>query len=158
MKAIPWKNKYALFTLIFLIGLGISLIITFTNPALICGEEKGCDLVLQSKYSSTLVIKNSIYGIPLFALMSIITIMQLYSPSKAKRKIISLAIKGGALVALYFIYLQIFIIKAFCQYCLVIDISLLIALAISAITHRDLLTLSNPKRPEEPHKSHILSS
>ena len=51
MKAIPWKNKYALFTLIFLIGLGISLIITFTNPALICGEEKGCDLVLQSKYN-----------------------------------------------------------------------------------------------------------
>ena len=75
-------------------------------------------------------IKNSIYGVIAFLVLSIAASLQLINPNKKRESFINLSIVIGSIIALYFIYLQIFTIKYFCKYCLVIDTGMLISLAI----------------------------
>ena|SRR3989338_4805678 len=122
------KLKYYLLIFLFLISLTSSLILTFKETPPIC--EGGCDLVQTSKYAETLGIKNSIFGIFAFAILLVMTYLETKKPSRKKRSIIRLGIIIGAVIALYFLYLQLFILKSFCTYCLVVDISLVLSLII----------------------------
>jgi len=123
------KLKYYLLIFLFLISLTSSLILTFKQSPPIC--EGGCDLVQTSQYAYTLGLKNSIVGIFAFALLLITSYLEIINPSKKKRTIIHVGILIGAAIALYFLYLQIFVLKSLCAYCLVVDISMIIALAIA---------------------------
>ena len=53
--------------------------------------------------------------------------MEIIKPTQIKRLLIDSGAIIGFLIALYFIYLQIFIIKAFCKFCLIIDFGMIIA-------------------------------
>jgi len=120
--------KYKIFLLIFFLSL-ISSVILFSNSVTgICDPGKGCDIVNSSVYGSTLGIKNSLYGIFIFSFMIILTFFHMNRPNNHTRRIIHAAVILGSAVALYFLYLQFFIIRVFCTYCLVIDFGLLIAL------------------------------
>jgi len=123
------KKKYYLLIFLFLISLISSLILTLKPTPPIC--EDGCDLVQTSQYAYTLGLKNSIIGIFAFTTLLITTYLETKNPSKKKRMIIHSGILIGATIALYFLYLQIFILKSFCTYCLVVDISLILSLAIA---------------------------
>ena len=50
--------------------------------------------------------------------------------SKNLEKIINLSIILGSIMALWFIYLQKFVLEAWCRYCLVVDVAMFIALAV----------------------------
>lgn len=120
--------KYKIFLLIFVLSL-ISSIILFSNSLTgICDPGKGCDVVNSSAYGSTLGIKNSLYGIFIFSFMIILTFFHMNKPNRHTKRIIHTAVILGSVIALYFLYLQFFIIRAFCSFCLVIDFGLLIAL------------------------------
>jgi uncharacterized membrane protein len=120
--------KYKIFLLIFFIGLISSIIITSNSLTGVCKIGGGCDTVNNSSYGSTLGIKNSIYGIFIFSLMISLTLLHIKSPSQHTRRVIHGAVILGSLVAIYFLYLQFFVIRTFCTYCLVIDFSLIISL------------------------------
>lgn len=122
--------KYQIILFIFIIGLISSLLISFTPSPTICNPGEGCDTVLTSPYAYTLGIKNSYYGIAIFTLLSFVTLFHIQKPNKKTKYLIHLSMIIGSLIALYFIYLQYFVIKAYCKYCLVVDISLLIGLII----------------------------
>lgn len=120
--------KYKILTFIFLIGLIASILLTMNQSTGICDPGKGCDVVNGSSYGSTLGIKNSVFGIFIFAFILGISLLHLRRPNQHTRRIIHLAVILGSIVAIYLLYLQLFVIKAFCEYCLIIDISMVIGL------------------------------
>ena len=120
--------KYKIFLLIFVIGLISSIVITSNSTTGICQPGNGCDTVTSSSYGSTFGIKNSNYGIFVFSFMILLTLFHINKPNKHTRRIIHSMIMISSLVAIYFLYLQIFVIKAYCTYCLIVDVALLIGL------------------------------
>lgn len=127
------KYKYKIFLTFFIISLAISLLLTFANQNQLCSNS-GCDVVLNSKYSYFLGIKNSIYGIIAFAIASILTFLQIKKPDKNKEKLIKYGIILSSAISLYFIYLQQFILNAYCKYCLTVDTISIISLIILILT------------------------
>ena len=120
--------KYKIFLLVFFIGLVSSLVIFSNSSTGVCTIGGGCDTVNNSSYGSTFGIKNSVYGIFIFSFMIIITLLHMKRPNKHTRTMIHWAGILGSLIAVYFLYLQIFVIRVFCNFCLIIDFGLLIAL------------------------------
>lgn len=121
-----WKYK-VIFGL-FLASLISSIILSIKPASEICDVNSGCEIVYYSAYNSFLGIQNSYYGFVIFALLSLLTFSYFINPTQIKKAIINLAILVGGLIALYFLYIQTFILKAFCQYCLVVDLSAVINL------------------------------
>ena len=123
------KNKTLL--IIFIICLIASAILSFIPPEIACGgENTGCYAVQDSGYEQTIGIKNCYFGLIAFGIITILTIMHIKNPKKYTKKLITSGLLIGSIFAIYFIYLQVFIIKACCQYCMVVDIGTLLALII----------------------------
>jgi len=122
-------KKDHIFFAIFLISLLSSLILTMDNPAF-CEAGEGCDKVQNSEYAYTFGLKNNVYGVVVFSFLAILTVLNLMKPSKDKTNIISIGMILGGLVAIYFLYLQEFVIGSFCKYCMIMDISLIIGLIV----------------------------
>jgi len=120
--------KYKIFLLVFVIGL-ISSVVLYSNSLTgICDPGKGCDVVNSSVYGKTFGISNSLYGIFIFSFMIILTFFHMRKPNNHTRRAIHIAIILGSAIAIYFLYLQLFIIKAICNFCLLVDVSLLVSL------------------------------
>ena len=121
--------KYKILLLIFLISLTSSIILLSTNHgnSNFCNPNGGCSSVQNSKYAYLFGISNSIYGIILFSFLSIITFMEIIKPTQIKRLLIDSGAIIGFFIAIYFIFLQIFVLKAFCKYCLIIDFGMILA-------------------------------
>jgi uncharacterized membrane protein len=126
------KHKYKIFWVIFSLSLVVSAILATQSTPPIC--KGGCDSVTTSKYAYLFGIKTSIYGVFIFLFLSVLTYLHIRNPSRNKKIIINLGIIFGSLVALYFVYLQHFVLKSYCKYCLVIDISLIISLIVLLIS------------------------
>ncbi len=126
------QKKYQILLVLVIISLIGSLALSFSPVADTCGidEAEGCDVVKNSMYNYSWGIKNSYFGVAISLLLSLLIYAQIKNPGKTKRNIIHLAVIAGAIVALYFIYLQQFVIGSWCTYCLIVDISLLLSLII----------------------------
>ncbi len=120
--------KYKIFLLIFVIGLVSSIVITSNSTTGVCRSGNGCDTVTTSEYGSTFGIANSVYGIFIFPFLILLTLFHIGKPHRHTRRILHLAIILGSAVAVYFLYLQIFVLNAFCKFCILIDIALLVGL------------------------------
>lgn len=126
------RDKFLL--VIFTVCLITSGLLTFVPIEDLCGDEfSGCSIVQNSKYKETLGINNSYSGIAISLLLIIIIISNTHNPKRFKRYALNSLVTVFAAAAAYFIYLQLFVIKAICQYCMVIDIGGITALAIIII-------------------------
>lgn len=132
--------KYKLLLIIFIISLISSIILlSISNGnSNSCEPDNGCSSVQNSKYAYLFGISNSIYGVFLFAFLSLITFMEIIKPTQIKRLLIDSGAIIGFFIALYFIFLQIFVIKAFCKFCLVIDGGMIIAFILIAAKEKSL--------------------
>lgn len=124
------KKKYISLTIFIVIAIIFSALLTFSNIPEICGIDNGCNKVQISEYSSILGIKNSLIGMIAFAAIGIIIYSHIKHPKQYKKRLIQLGIIGGSMIALYFLYLQFFVLEAICKYCMVVDIATLISLGI----------------------------
>jgi uncharacterized membrane protein len=96
----------------------------------------GCQIVQTSKYSSTFGIDNPIYGMIGFTLMIILTILSIYSIKSTSKLVKFEYIKymllfGGimaSIIAVWFLYIQAFILHKYCIFCVIVDILSLIML------------------------------
>ncbi|MEK6928984.1 MAG: vitamin K epoxide reductase family protein [Nanoarchaeota archaeon] len=124
--------KYKILLTLFSLCLISSLILSFPSQTnnFLCSEEFGCGKVQNSPYSYTLNVKNSNYGIIIFALLIILTLSHIKNPTIDKKRIIHISIIIGFFIAIYFLFLQEFVIKAYCTYCLIVDVSLIISMVI----------------------------
>lgn len=125
--------KYKLILFIFLLSLTSSILLSFVPLSILCTPFEGCNAVQTSSYAQTLGIHNSDIGIVIFVLMILVTISYIRKPSKQKKLLIHAGVFIGTFVSLYFIYLQKFVIHAWCKYCLVVDIGMLVAFVIMNI-------------------------
>ncbi len=125
------KQKYIVLLIIFIICLIASAILSFIPPEEACGgNDTGCNIVNESPYAETIGIKNCYFGLIVFSVLIIFTIGHILKPKKYKKQLILIGLIIGSVFAVYFIYLQLIIIKACCPYCMVVDIGTLLGLAI----------------------------
>ncbi|GIW66646.1 MAG: hypothetical protein KatS3mg095_0544 [Candidatus Parcubacteria bacterium] len=112
--------------LIFILGL-LGFLVSFylfyiglKNNSLICLPNSSCDFVLKSEYSKFFGLPVALWGVFYFCA---ILILNFFEKFKFLLKIIS---PLGFIFAFYLIYLQFFILKSVCVYCLTVDISAII--------------------------------
>lgn len=109
-----------------------------TGSALACSISglaalSGCNQVAQSAYSQFLGVPLALYGVGFYAVLFVIAAVLFASPIRLLyRAAIALGVIGF-LLSLYFVFLQVFVIKALCIYCLA---SMVIALLIFFVTLR----------------------
>ena len=123
------KNiRYHVILALLIISLISSIMLSSSPISLICNISSGCETVHYSDYNYTFGIQNSHYGVVIFSLLVLLLFSYLINPTQNKKALINLAIIGGSLVALYFLYIQHFVIEAYCRYCLIVDASVIICL------------------------------
>ena len=125
-----YKQKYIILMIIFILCFIASAILSFIPPEEACGgTDTGCYIVNTSEYEKTIGIKNSYFGLIAFSVLIILTLYYILKPKKYKKQLILIGLIIGSIFAAYFIYLQVIVIKAYCEYCMVVDIGTLLGLA-----------------------------
>lgn len=122
--------RYVFILVILLLSLLSSLLLTVKPISEICDVNEGCEVVAHSTYNTTFGVKNSLFGSIIFFILCIACFIYLDNPLQKTKRFIDYSIFLGSIVALYFLYIQAFVLQAFCKYCLVVDIGLLVAAAV----------------------------
>lgn len=128
------KTKYILLIAIFFLSFVASAVLSFIPAEKACGGvQTTCYIVQTSEYEKTLGLNNSYFGLIAFPILLILTFSHIKKPKTYKKRMIFFGVLGGVLFAIYFLYLQFFIIKALCRYCMVVDIGALLSLGIISL-------------------------
>jgi uncharacterized membrane protein len=123
--------KYKSILILIALALISSVILSFIPIEQACGiEDSGCYAVQTSQYEKTLGFQNAHLGLVAFAVLFLITFWHEKKPTKKTKQLIATGLILGSIIAIYFLYLQFFVIKAICKYCMVTDIGILAALAV----------------------------
>ncbi len=93
-------------------------ILHFKNAFPPCRITSGCETVLSSKYAAIYGIPISLIGSLFYLLLIGLSILILTDFKKIFTKALTLSVLSGALVSAILIYIQFFLLKTFCQYCL----------------------------------------
>jgi uncharacterized membrane protein len=123
-------SKYHLLLILFTISLISSAILAFTPVSEICVPGEGCEVVQNSPYAKTLGVENSLIGVFIFIFLILLTASQIKNQREIKKFIIYSLVIIGFFLAIYFLYIQHFILQAYCKYCLVVDFSMILALMV----------------------------
>jgi len=125
-----YRQKYLVLLITFILCFIASAILSFIPPEEACGSiDSGCYIINTSKYAGTIGIKNCYFGLIAFSVLILLTICYILKPKKYKKQLILVGLIIGSVFAAYFIYLQLIVIQACCQYCMVVDIGILLGLA-----------------------------
>lgn len=111
---------YGLAMIVSLIGLGDSLYLTvqhLTGKTVKCTVTNGCSAVLGSKYAVIAGIPTAAFGaLAYFAAFSLAT-LAVFGYERA-REALTLLVVPMLLATLWLLYLQAFVLHAFCEFCL----------------------------------------
>ena len=129
------KNpKYILLAALFFVSLlsaSILVLYDFKPLPQICNVGEGCYAVKNSAYNTLFFsIPNEYLAFAIFLFLFLITILYLVKPESMKEIIIKSGVIIMSVFALYSVYLQAYVIKAYCKYCMTMDISILLALVL----------------------------
>lgn len=108
-----------------------------------CFLGTGCDAVANSPYSKLFGVPLVVYGMAFYLVVGVITLLYLDTKKEIFARLIFPVTGIGFLMSLYFIYIQKFLIGAFCVYC-VISIVITILLFALGIASRRMLQQSTP--------------
>lgn len=124
--------KYKTILVIFIIAFISSTLLAFNTR---CDKQNSCEIV-NDKIPHDFIkgINNGYFGMVIFGALALITFSHIKNPGRRKKAIIHIGLIAGSIVSLYFLYLQQFVFNAYCKYCVVIDLSVLIALVIAIFT------------------------
>jgi uncharacterized membrane protein len=130
------KKLYAVAALLSLVGLADALYLTIehiTGQSVRCTIVSGCSEVLSSPYAVVAGVPLAAIGAAAYFTVFSLAILTLFGYPKAGTLLIALLILMFG-VSLWLIYLQAFVIREFCQYCLLsalITTALLVVVVIS---------------------------
>ena len=129
--------NYIFLIILSLIGFAVSFYIYHTkkyNKNLYCIIGKDCDAVVKSKYGRTFGIENTIPGMLYYALVLVYGIVMLSNRNIFKDNIFYYFIVSASVASVLFsIYLtgvQAFVLKKWCEYCIVSTLASLLILYI----------------------------
>ena len=123
------KIKYITLMIIFLVCITCSAL-------LVIDSEKVCETnCSDNDYTETYGINHGWYGIVILSLFLFISLYLFIYPKDKKsyerlKSFMNAGIIIGSIITIYFLYLQQFVLKEYCIYCLIIDIGLLVSLGI----------------------------
>lgn len=118
------RNKYLYAVILSLIGFLDSSYLTILHfketipPCTI----SGCETVLTSAYSEIFGIPVSLFGAFYFFSMLILSTYLLTNKSATISKVFIFSSIVGIFASIYFLMIQIFVLDAFCQYCILTEI------------------------------------
>lgn len=123
----------ALSFICFILSIWILVEKTSVEPSLrgVCNAlspGSQCDVVQQSSYGKILGIDNPWFGIFGFSIIIIFCVMQLIYQMLWRRILISVGAICSGLMALWLLYVQAFILHAFCIFCIFVDLSSIIVM------------------------------
>lgn len=125
------KTKYVVLIAIFFLSFVASAVLSFVPAEQACGgTQTTCYVVQTSEYEKTLGINNSYFGLLAFPILSILALSYMRKKKDYKKNLIIVGILLGSAIAIYFLYIQIFVIKALCRYCVFVDVGALISLVL----------------------------
>lgn len=118
-----WVPTSALWPIVFvaLVGLVDAAYLTFTHysgESVMCTVQSGCDEVLGSPFSTIGDIPIALFGALYYATMIGLGVMAARGSATANSLLKWLSLSAFA-VSCYLVYLQLFVIHAICQYCMV---------------------------------------
>ncbi len=93
------------------------------HQTLSCPRDNPCDVVVHSRFGTTLGISNELLGIGYFSLVALCILLRTTVPffhADIVSYVLFLVLSSGALFSLYLIGLQAFIIRSWCAWCLCI--------------------------------------
>ena len=131
--------KYWTILIFILLALGSSAVLAFEPLSEVCNVEQGCSVVQNSTYAYTFGVKNSVYGVGIFAFLSILALIQIFRHSNKMEKFLKFSLIIGSAIAIYFLILQIFVLKAYCKYCIVVDLSVILALLVLSAPRKKII-------------------
>jgi len=110
-----------LFLLVSMIGVIDSAYLTYSH--LVGGDAgcflvEGCDLVLTSPYSEVFGIPVALFGLLFYTGIFFGFLFYNFKRGERLLKLLSYSTALGLLASIWFVYLQMFVIKAYCTYCL----------------------------------------
>jgi uncharacterized membrane protein len=112
---------YGLAMLCCLVGLGDAIYLTvqhLSGRSVRCAIVTGCSAVLSSRYSTIAGLPTALYGVVAYFLAFSLSTLALFGSSRAVT-LLRLTVSGMFVGTLWLLYLQAFVIKAFCTWCLV---------------------------------------
>lgn len=123
-----------------LVGLADASYLTdmaLTGSSLTCDITglDGCNVVAQSVYSKIFGLPLAGYGALFYLLFLCVFLYSMYRFSRGVERGIFVISLAGAFFSTYFLYLQLFVIKALCIYCIV---SALVAYILAFLTWQHL--------------------
>ena len=134
------KKLYTVAALLSLVGLADALYLTIehvTGQSVRCTIISGCSAVLSSPYAVVAGIPLAAIGAAAYFTVFSLAILTLFGYPRAGKLLLGLVV-AMFLISLWLIYLQAFVIREFCQYCLLsatITVALLVVLLINRRLH-----------------------
>ncbi len=98
-----------------------------------CTATHGCESVLTSQFAYVGPIPIALFGVGFFITVMVIAIMLLQKNTLLLRRILLIITTLAFLAGMGLIYLQAFVIQAFCQYCLIAELIMTLLFILSAI-------------------------
>ncbi len=123
--------------LLGLIGLIDAIYLTtkyYTQSSVFCSWlNNGCDLVTSSRYASFWGIPIALVGAIYYALIIFLAVSLGHKSRPVVWNYVSILSAGGFMFSLWLLYLQIFIIRAICFYCIISAAASILIFIISLI-------------------------
>jgi uncharacterized membrane protein len=112
---------FSIIALLALIGLTDASFLTVSHLVgedAVCGASAGCSIVLSSRYASVAGVPTAAVGIAAYFAVFGLAVFIAFGHDRLRRLLATLIITMF-LVSLGFLYLQAFVLHAFCPFCLV---------------------------------------
>lgn len=123
----------------------------YSSFSLPCTITDGCEIVTNSVYSVMLGIPVALLGSLYYVGILLAVYLILEFGMKQYLKYIAIASTAGLLFSLWFVYVQIFLIGAICQYCMISALTSTLLFAASMKYLYDLKTSSSSPSPTAAH-------
>jgi uncharacterized membrane protein len=111
---------YWIVAILALIGLADATFLTvahLTGDDAVCGSHVGCSEVLSSPYATVKGIPTATFGAIAYFVVFSLAVLIVFGYVRMK-KLLAVTIGLMFLATLYFLYLQAFVLHAFCPFCL----------------------------------------
>ena len=124
-----------------------------SGEPLICNIQNfsGCNIVTASEYSKLFGIPLAEYGVLFYGILFVLAALELVIFDRLLRRFLQVVSFIGVIFSLYFTFVQVFFIGAFCIYCLTsAAIAFLILVSASFIEPVRLIERRNPPPSNPP--------
>ncbi len=124
---LPFSAKYLSYAVLVLAFLGFLdatylSILHFQNVIPPCSLAHGCETVLTSKYATIAGIPIALIGSAFYITIMILTVLGLQTKNFLFTNLLMLITGTGLIISIGLVYLQAFVLHAFCQYCLTSEV------------------------------------